>query len=147
MEITYVVIVSIVTYILGAINKAFIKNMPNEFIPLQNIVIGLVSGFACYYFGVEADLLQSMVLCFLSAMGAGGVADVTLTAKKLKKQEDLQKWRCLWKIWNVSKTNLMTAMLCSPIVVTDKKRSTKNLQMMTKELNSLRKILTQSKTW
>ena len=29
MEITYVVIVSIVTYILGAINKAFIKNMPN----------------------------------------------------------------------------------------------------------------------
>ena len=82
MEITYVVIVSIVTYILGAINKAFIKNMPNEFIPFQNIVIGLVSGFACYYFGVEPDLLQSMVLCFLSAMGAGGVADVTLTAKK-----------------------------------------------------------------
>ena len=82
MEITYVVIVSIVTYILGAINKAFIKNMPNEFIPLQNIVIGLVSGFACYYFGVEPDWLQSMVLCFISAMGAGGVADVTLTAKK-----------------------------------------------------------------
>lgn len=82
MEITYVVIVSIVTYILGAINKAFIKNMPNEFIPLQNIIIGLVSGFACYYFGIEADFLQSMVLCFISAMGAGGVADITLTAKK-----------------------------------------------------------------
>lgn len=82
MEITYVVIVSIVTYILGAINKAFIKNMPNEFIPLQNIVIGLVSGFACYYFGVEPDWLQAMVLCFISAMSAGGVADITLTAKK-----------------------------------------------------------------
>lgn len=81
MEITYVVIVSIVTYVMGAINKAFIKNMPNDFIPLQNIVIGIASGLVCYYAKVEPDFMQAMVLCFVAAMGAGGVADVTLSSK------------------------------------------------------------------
>ena len=82
MEINYVVIVSIITYFMGALNKAFIKNMPNDFIPLQNIAIGLLSGLVCYYAKIEPNFTQAMVLCFISAMGAGGVADVTLTAKK-----------------------------------------------------------------
>ncbi len=76
MEITYVVIISIITYILGSITKLFIDNIPNKFIPLQNVVIGVISAFICYFTGVETSLLQALVLCLVSTMGAGGIADL-----------------------------------------------------------------------
>lgn len=43
VEITYVVIVSIVTYVLGAITKLFIESIPNRYIPIQNVIIGVKS--------------------------------------------------------------------------------------------------------
>lgn len=76
MEITYVVIISIITYILGSITKLFIDNIPNRFIPLQNVVIGVISAFICYFTGIETSLLQALVLCLVSTMGAGGIADL-----------------------------------------------------------------------
>lgn len=76
MEITYVVIVFIVTYIFGAITKTFIDVIPNKYIPIQNVIIGIVSGLICYYIGIEPDLITSLVLCFMSAIGAGGTADL-----------------------------------------------------------------------
>lgn len=82
MQITYVVIVTLITYIFGAITKLFVDAIPDKFIPLQNVVIGLISGLACYYIGLEPDLLTSMVLCLISAIGAGGIADLTKITKK-----------------------------------------------------------------
>lgn len=76
MKITYVVIISIITYILGSITKLFIDNTPNKFIPLQNVVIGVISAFICYFTGIETSLLQALVLCLVSTMGAGGIADL-----------------------------------------------------------------------
>jgi len=81
MEITYVVIVFVVTYVFGAINKAFIKDMPNKFIPLQNVLIGIVSGLICYFTKVEPNILQALVLCFMAAIGAGGTADLVKLTK------------------------------------------------------------------
>ena len=82
MEITYVVIVFIITYIFGAINKVFFKQIPHKFIPLQTVIIGIISGLVCYYTKVETNLLQSLVLCFMSAIGAGGTADLTKINKE-----------------------------------------------------------------
>ena len=82
MEITYVVIVFIITYIFGAITKCFIDTIPDKFIPIQNVVIGIISGLVCYFTKVEPDLLQSLVLCFFAAVGAGGVADIAKVGKK-----------------------------------------------------------------
>lgn len=76
MEITYVVIVFIITYIFGAINKACFREIPNRFIPLQNVIIGIISGIVCYFTKVEPNLLQAIVLCFMAAIGAGGTADL-----------------------------------------------------------------------
>ena len=76
MEITYVVVVFIVTYILGAITKTFIDAIPNKYIPIQNVIIGITSGFICYLIGIETDLITSIVLCFMAAIGAGGTADL-----------------------------------------------------------------------
>lgn len=76
MEITYVVIVALVAYVFGAITKTFVENVPNKFIPLQNVTIGIVSALICYFTKIEANLLQSIVLCLVATMGAGGVADL-----------------------------------------------------------------------
>lgn len=76
MEITYVVIIAIVAYILGAITKIFIDSIPNKYIPVQNVVVGIVSALICYFTGIETNLLQSIVLCLVATMGAGGIADL-----------------------------------------------------------------------
>ncbi len=76
MEITYVVVIAIIAYIFGAITKIFIDSIPNKYIPIQNVVIGLISGLICYFTGIETNLLQALVLCIVACMGAGGVADL-----------------------------------------------------------------------
>lgn len=77
MEITYVVIISIITYVCGAITKCFIDQIPNKYIPIQNVIIGLIAGLVCYFTNVETNLLQSLVLCLVASMGAGGIADLS----------------------------------------------------------------------
>lgn len=76
MEITYVVIIAIVAYVLGAITKIFIDSIPNKYIPIQNVIVGIISALICYFTGIEANLLQSIVLCLVATMGAGGIADL-----------------------------------------------------------------------
>lgn len=82
MEITYVVIIAIVAYIFGAITKVFINEIPNKFIPLQNVLIGVFSALICYFCNIETNLLQAFVLCLLATMGAGGIADLIKLVKK-----------------------------------------------------------------
>lgn len=77
MEITYVVIVSIFTYILGAITKIKFESIPNKYIPMQNVIIGVLSSLFCYFTKIEPNFLQSFVLCMAASMGAGGIADLT----------------------------------------------------------------------
>lgn len=76
MEITYVIIIAIVAYILGAITKIFIDSIPNKYIPIQNVVVGIISALICFFTGIETNLLQSIVLCLVATMGAGGIADL-----------------------------------------------------------------------
>ena len=76
MEITYVIIIAIIAYIFGAITKIFIDSIPNRYIPIQNVVIGVLSAVICYLTGIEPDFLQAIVLCIAASMGAGGVADL-----------------------------------------------------------------------
>lgn len=76
MEITYVIIIAIIAYICGAITKIFIDEIPNKFIPIQNVIIGIISALICYFTGIEPNLLQAIVLCLVATMGAGGIADL-----------------------------------------------------------------------
>ena len=83
MEITYVIIIAIIAYIFGAITKIFVDSIPNKYIPIQNVVIGVISAIICYFTGIEPNLLQAFVLCIVATMGAGGVADLI----NIKKEE------------------------------------------------------------
>ena len=76
MEITYVIIIGIIAYIFGAITKLFIEEIPNKFIPIQNVIVGVISAIICYFTGIEPNLLQAIVLCLVATMGAGGIADL-----------------------------------------------------------------------
>ena len=76
MEITYVIIIAIIAYICGAITKIFIDEIPNKYIPIQNVAIGVISAIICYFTGIEPNLLQAIVLCLVATWGAGGVADL-----------------------------------------------------------------------
>ena len=76
MEITYLIIIAIIAYICGAITKIFIDEIPNKYIPIQNVIIGIISAIICYFTGIEPNLLQAIVLCLVATMGAGGIADL-----------------------------------------------------------------------
>ena len=76
MEITYVIVIAIIAYIFGAITKIWIDEIPNKYIPVQNVVIGIISAVICYFTGIEPNLLQAIVLCLVACMGAGGIADL-----------------------------------------------------------------------
>ena len=82
MEITYMVIVTIVTLILGAITKTFIEDIPSRFIPLQNVIIGVISAIIVYIFKIEPDILQAVALCIFASMGAGGIYDLNKMSNK-----------------------------------------------------------------
>lgn len=82
MEITYVVIVGIITYLFGAITKTFIDAVPNKYIPIQNCLIGLVSGLVCYFTKIEPSLFQAIVLCLIASNAAGGTYDLISTKNK-----------------------------------------------------------------
>ena len=76
MVITYTIITLIITYIFGAITSAFIDKIPNKYIPIQNVVIGITSGLICYFLGIEPDIVQALALCLVASVGAGGTADL-----------------------------------------------------------------------
>lgn len=76
MEITYLIIISIITYICGAITKMFTEVIPSKYIPIQNVFIGIVSGLICYFTKIEPNLFVSLVLCLLATMSAGGTYDL-----------------------------------------------------------------------
>lgn len=76
MEVTYILIVSVVAYILTAINKMFFETLPDRFIPIQNVIIGLISGFVCYFADIETNLFNSIVVCLVAAEAAGGISDL-----------------------------------------------------------------------
>lgn len=82
MEITYVIVIAIIAYIFGAITKIWIDEIPNKYIPIQNVIIGVISAVICYFTGIEPNLLQAIVLCLVACMGAGGVADLININKK-----------------------------------------------------------------
>ena len=79
MTITLSVVIMLVAYTFGAITK-----IPNKYIPIQNIVIGIVSGIVCYFLKIDDSMLNSILLGIMSTMSAGGIADLI----KIPKTDD-----------------------------------------------------------
>ena len=52
MELTAFSVISLVTLIIGFISKK-LKIVDKKYIPLQNVVIGIISGFIVYFADIE----------------------------------------------------------------------------------------------
>ena len=83
MDVTKEMIMSIVTalitYLFGILSKKF-NWIESKYIPIQNVIIGVVAGMICYMLKVtEADLLTSIIYCIIGAMASGGTYDLTKT--------------------------------------------------------------------
>ncbi len=76
MDVTYVLVVALVTYILGVFTKLKWDRIPNKYIPIQNLIIAIISTIICFFTKIETNLIQAFVLCLMSTMGAGGIADL-----------------------------------------------------------------------
>ena len=81
MNITTTIVISVVAYILGAITKIFVYKIPNRFIPIQNVIIGIISGIICYYVKIESNFLTALFSCIIATMGAGGLSDLLDSVK------------------------------------------------------------------
>lgn len=77
MEVTYIVVITLMTYCMGAFTKAIFTSVPTRFIPLQNVIIGIISGLVCFFSELEPNLLTAIVLCLTASMGAGGYSDLS----------------------------------------------------------------------
>lgn len=76
MNITYTIIIALTAYVFGAITKTFIEEIPSKYIPIQNVMIGIISALICYFCKIEPNLLNAIVLCLAATMSAGGVYDL-----------------------------------------------------------------------
>ena len=83
MDVTYILIITLVAYVFSSITKVFISVIPNRYTPLQNVIIGLISAFVCYFTKIETNLFDAIILCLISTMSAGGIDDLI----KIKKKE------------------------------------------------------------
>ena len=81
MEITVALVVMAITLVAGEITK--VTSIPNKYIPLQNIIIAILSSIICIIFKVE-DLgaLETIITCIFASMSAGGIVDLKKIAEK-----------------------------------------------------------------
>ena len=81
MEITIALVVMAITLLAGEITK--VTAIPNKYIPLQNIIIAILSSVVCIIFNVEGmGVLETIITCIFSSMSAGGIADIKKVSQK-----------------------------------------------------------------
>jgi hypothetical protein len=86
MEITVALIITALTLVAGEITK--MTNIPNKYIPLQNIIIAIIASVICIVFKVQnMTVLETIVTCIFGTMSAGGLADLN----KITKKEELDE--------------------------------------------------------
>lgn len=86
MELTAFSIISLVTLIVGFISKK-LSIVDRKYIPLQNVIIGIISGVIVYFAEIETSIFRSIVLCLIGALSAGGAYDALKVGGDKNKDE------------------------------------------------------------
>ncbi len=84
MEITIELIFALVQAIITAVLGIFLKDsiVPSKWIPIQNIVIGLISAVVAIYFGLFSNIPVAIVTCLAISLGVGGGYDAIQAKNK-----------------------------------------------------------------
>jgi ribose/xylose/arabinose/galactoside ABC-type transport system permease subunit len=79
MDLTITSIIAFVTLLAGQVTKKF-GWVNKKYIPVQNLIIGLISGVICWLLDLEPELVKAILTCVIASYGAGGLYD-NLTIK------------------------------------------------------------------
>ena len=81
MEITVAIVVMAITLVAGEIVK--VAKVPTKYIPLQNLIIAIISSIVCVIFKVEnLSVLETVLTCIFATMAAGGITDMKKVMEK-----------------------------------------------------------------
>lgn len=80
LELIFAVVQAVITAVLGSFTKK--GKVPKKYIPIQNIVIGLVASFLAIYFGLYNDSVVAAFVCLATSLGVGGAYDATQIKNK-----------------------------------------------------------------
>lgn len=79
-ELIFAVVTAVITGILGAFTKN--KIVPSKYIPIQNIVIGIIAAIVAVYFKLFNDIPTAIIVSLALSLGVGGAYDVKQIPKK-----------------------------------------------------------------
>jgi len=80
LELIFAVVTAVITGILGAVMKD--KVLPSKYIPIQNIIIGLIAAFIAVCFNLFDNYPLAILVSLGMSLGVGGAYDATKTKKK-----------------------------------------------------------------
>lgn len=80
IELIFGLVQAVVTAVLGSFTKK--GKVPKKYIPLQNILIGVLAALVAFYFGVYTDLALAMFVCLFTSLGVGGAYDASQFKRK-----------------------------------------------------------------
>lgn len=76
-----IVVTAFVTFVFGIITKKF-GLVQSKYIPLQNLIIGIIAGVLVYFSGLNDSIISSIIICAASALTAGGAYDMKKVGEK-----------------------------------------------------------------
>lgn len=79
-----IVVTAFVTYVMGLLAKRF-NWMESKYIPIQNLLIGIIAGLLVYAGGLSDSIISSIIVCSASALTAGGTYDLIKVGEKSDK--------------------------------------------------------------
>lgn len=84
MDITLELIFALVTAIFTGIAGVFTKNskIPDKFIPVQNLIIGIIAAVVAVYFKLFDNYPLAIFVSLVTAFGVGGGYDLVHGNKK-----------------------------------------------------------------
>lgn len=72
---------TLMTLLFGGLAKKF-GWLEATYIPIQNVIIGILAGTLCWLTGLNDNILISILICLTSSLCAGGAYDVTRVREK-----------------------------------------------------------------
>lgn len=80
IEFIFAVVTAVITGILGSFTKN--RVIPARFIPIQNIVIGIIAAIVAVYFNLFDNYAVAIIVSLGMALGVGGAYDAAQTKNK-----------------------------------------------------------------
>ena len=82
-ELVFVVVSAVITGVLGTIFKD--RVVPSRFIPIQNIVIGIIAAIVAVYFNLFDNIGTAILISLAVSLGVGGAYDAIAINKNKDK--------------------------------------------------------------